>query len=131
MNNIVLIGNLCRDPELKYLQSGTAVANYALAVNNPFKKEEGEKMGVDFINIVTFGKPAENLAKYMAKGCKLAVQGRLQVRTWKDKENKTRYTSEVVTNQVTFLTFPDKGQGQSTQQSNDYAQLDDDEDVPF
>ena len=131
MNNIVLIGNLVRDIELKNLpNNNTAVANYTLAVNNPFKKDDNNKPTADFINIVTYGKPAETLAKYMAKGCKLAVEGRLQIRSWKDKDGKNRYNTEVVTNNVEFLSFPDKGQGQSTQQSNDYSPTEDEE-IPF
>ena len=104
--------------------------NTLKTVNNPFKKDDNNKPTADFINIVTYGKPAETLAKYMAKGCKLAVEGRLQIRSWKDKDGKNRYNTEVVTNNVEFLSFPDKGQGQSTQQSNDYSPTEDEE-IPF
>ena len=83
MNVVVLVGNLTRDPEVKHLPSGTVVTNYTLAVNNPFKRDEEGNTTADFINIVTFGKQAENIGKYMKKGCKMAVEGRLQTRTGK------------------------------------------------
>lgn len=123
MNNITLIGRLVSDPELKYLpNSGIAVANYTLAVDRGLskeKKQEAESKGqqtVDFINIVTFNKPAETVANYMRKGCLMAVEGRLQIRNWKDQEGKTRYNSEVITNNFQFLSFP-----QENQQSNKYS----------
>ena len=129
INNITLVGRLVSDPELKYLHnSGTAVANYTLAVDRGLskeKKQEAESKGqqtVDFINIVTFNKPAEAVANYMRKGCLMAVDGRLQIRNWKDQEGKTRYNSEVITNNFQFLSFPED-KTQSSGQS--------DSDVPF
>ena len=126
MNNITLIGNLTKDLELKYLPTNnTPVVNYTLAVNNPFRKDEEGNTTADFINCVTFGKQAENLATYMAKGCKIAVSGRLQVRQWQDQEGNNRYSTEVITNSVEFLTYPKNDTGNSTQDSFD------NQDLPF
>ncbi len=126
MNNITLIGNLTKDLELKYLPTNnTPVVNYTLAVNNPFRKDEEGNTTADFINCVTFGKQAENLATYMAKGCKVAVNGRLQVRQWQDQEGNNRYSTEVITNSVEFLTYPKENTNNGTQDSFD------NQDLPF
>lgn len=136
MNNIVLVGRLTNDPELKFLpNSGVAVANYTLAVDRGMskeKKQEAESKGqqtVDFINIVTFNKPAETVANYMKKGCMMAVEGRLQIRNWKDQEGKTRYNTEVVTTNFQFLTFPQENQQQNNQHDG-YHPIDN-KDLPF
>lgn len=126
MNNITIIGNLTKDLELKYLPTNnTPVVNYTLAVNNPFRKDEEGNTTADFINCVTFGKQAENLATYMAKGCKVAVNGRLQVRQWQDQEGNNRYSTEVVTNSVEFLTYPKENTNNGMQ--DDF----DNQDLPF
>lgn len=130
MNVVVLVGNLTRDPEIKHLPSGTVVTNYTLAVNNPFKRDEEGKTTADFINIVTFGKQAENIGKYMKKGCKMAVEGRLQTRTWEDQNGNRRYAVEVITNQVDFLTFPDNISDQTNNSDNNEDMVNNDE-LPF
>lgn len=130
MNVVVLVGNLTRDPEIKHLPSGTVVTNYTLAVNNPFKRDEEGKTTADFINIVTFGKQAENIGKYMKKGCKMAVEGRLQTRTWEDQNGNRRYAVEVITNQVDFLTFPDNISDQTNNSDNNEDIVNNDE-LPF
>ena len=97
MNNCVLIGRLCADPELKYLPNGgTPVCNFTLAVDKMLskdKKEEFESKGyptADFINIVVWNKQAENCANYLAKGRLAAVQGSIQTRNWEDQEGRRR-----------------------------------------
>ena len=115
MNNVVLIGRLTRDPELRYTAStGTPVATFTLAVDRELsreKKQELEEKGeqtADFINIIVFGKSAENCAMYLQKGRLAAVNGRLQSRYYEDKEGNRRYVTEVVANQVKFLEWKDK-----------------------
>lgn len=131
MNRTILIGNLTRDPELKYLPNGgTAVSNYSMAVANHFKKGEDGKPTADFFNIVTFGKPAESIANHMKKGCKIAVEGRLQTRTWEDQQGNKRYATEIVTDNVEFLSFPPKD-GVQNSNNQEFASLDGDEDIPF
>jgi len=109
MNLVVLIGRLTRDPELKYLaNTGTPVATFSLAVDKQLSKEKKQELAekgeptADFINIVVWGKQAENCANYLAKGRLVAIQGRIQSRSW-ETENGRRYTTEVVANQVQFL----------------------------
>ena len=108
MNNVVLIGRLCADPEFRYTPSGVATSSFRLAVDKGLsknKKQEMESKGeptADFINIVVWGKQAENCANYLAKGRLVAIQGRVQSRSW-ETENGRRYATEVVANQVQFL----------------------------
>lgn len=109
MNIVMLIGRLTRDPELKYLpNTGTPVATFSLAVDKQLSKEKKQELvekgepTADFINIVVWGKQAENCANYLAKGRLVAIQGRIQSRSW-ETENGRRYATEVVANQVQFL----------------------------
>jgi len=109
MNSVILIGRLTRDPELKYLaNTGTPVTTFNLAVDKQLSKEKKQELAekgeptADFINIVVWGKQAENCANYLAKGRLVAIQGRIQSRSW-ETENGRRYATEVVANQVQFL----------------------------
>ena len=109
MNLVMLIGRLTRDPELKYLpNTGTPVTTFSLAVDKQSSKEKRQELiekgepTADFINIVVWGKQAENCANYLAKGRLVAIQGRIQSRSW-ETENGRRYATEVVANQVQFL----------------------------
>jgi single-strand DNA-binding protein len=99
MNQVVLIGRLCADPELRYTNNGTAVANFTLAVDRRYSKEKQ----ADFINIVAWKAQAENCAKYIAKGSQVAVEGRIQTRKYQDREGNNRTAFEVVANSVQFL----------------------------
>ncbi len=103
MNNVILIGHLARDPELRYTPGeGVAVANFTLAVNRPFLNQKGEKEA-DFIRIVTWRKLAESCASNLTKGRQVAVEGRLQIRSYDDREGIRRMTAEVVARSVHFL----------------------------
>lgn len=102
INRTVLVGRLTRDPDLRYTPTGTAVANFTIAVNRPFKSKDGEQ-DADFINCVVWRKPAENLANYMKKGNQIGVDGRLQSRTYDDKDGKKVFVTEVVADSVQFL----------------------------
>lgn len=98
MNNVVLIGRLTRHPEMRYTQnSQLPVAHFTIAVNR--QKQEG----ADFIRITVFGKQAENCDRYLDKGSQVAVQGRIQTGSYKNKEGQTVYTTDVVANNVEFL----------------------------
>jgi len=122
MNRTVLVGRLVRDVDLRYTPNGVAVANFAIAVNRPFKNKETNETEADFINCVIWRKPAENLANYMKKGSQIGVDGRLQSRTYQDKDEKTVYVTEVVADSVQFLEPRDSnksGGGQDQPQSND------------
>lgn len=100
MNNVILIGRLVADPELRYAaQSGKAVANFRLAVNRPFSKEKK----ADFFRVVVWGKQAENVSKYLKKGAQCAVEGSVQIEQYEDKEGNVRYSTDIVANYVEFL----------------------------
>lgn len=102
LNNVVLIGRLVADPLLRYTQSGNPVTNFTLAVDRAFTNQSGEKE-TDFIDIVVWGKSGEAVANFLTKGRKAAVQGRLQIRSYEDKEGIKRRVAEVVANEVKFL----------------------------
>lgn len=125
MNNIILIGRLTKDPELRYTQAGKAVCSFTLAVDRPYS---GDKKEADFINIVVWNKVGENCAQYLSKGRKVAVQGRLQIRNYEDDKGYKKYITEVVANSVEFLEW-----GEKKSSDNDFGiEVDYDEsDVPF
>src|SRR5699024_961703 len=102
MNRFVGVGRLTKDVDLRYLQSGKAVGNFTIAINRPFKNKNGD-YEADFINVVQFGKGAENLANYMKKGFQIGVDGRIQTRTFETKDSKTMFVTEVVADSVQFL----------------------------
>ena len=103
MNNVVLVGRLTRDVELKYIQgSGTPVANFAIAVDREFIGKDGKKE-VDFINIVVWDKLAENTKKYTSKGDLIGIEGRLQTRTYEASDGTKRVITEVLASNIQFL----------------------------
>jgi single-strand DNA-binding protein len=104
VNKVILVGNLGRDPELRYIQSGQAVANFTLATNDRWRDKEGNNQErTEWHRIVVWGKSAENCAQYLQKGRSVYVEGRLQTREWEDKEGNKRQTTEVVAQTVQFL----------------------------
>ncbi len=111
MNKCILIGNLTRDPELTETPSGIAVCKFSIAVNRSYANANGEREA-DFINIVTWRGLAENCGKYLFKGDKVAVSGSIQTRTYEDRNGDTRYVTEIVADNVEFLTPHDKDAGE-------------------
>jgi single-strand DNA-binding protein len=104
VNKVILIGNLGKDPELRYTQSGQAVANFTLATNELFENKSGEQHErTDWHRIVAWGKTGELCAQYLSKGRSVYIEGRLQTREWEDKEGQKRQTTEIVAQNVTFL----------------------------
>ena len=99
LNSVQLIGNLGRDPEMRYTACGKAVANLRLAVNTGF----GDKQRVDWFTIVAWSKLAEVCNQYLGKGSRIFVEGRLQIRQWEGDDGQTRYATEIVANRVLFL----------------------------
>ena len=124
MNNIILIGRLTKDPDLRYTQAGKAVCSFTLAVDRPYS---GDNKEADFINIIVWNKVGENCAQYLSKGRKVAVQGRLQIRNYEDDKGQRRYITEVVANSVEFLEFGNKQQNEDFGIDVDF----DESDVPF
>ena len=101
LNKIFIMGRLTRDPELRRTQSGTAVTSFSLAVDRDFKSQSGEKE-TDFIDVVAWRSTAEFVAKYFTKGRMAVVEGRLQIRDWKDKDGNKRTAVEVVAENIYF-----------------------------
>lgn len=102
MNKVFLIGRLVRDPELRYTSSNIPVATFSLAVNRNFTNQNGEREA-DFINIVVWRKQAENCKNYINQGSQVAIDGRLQTRSYDDQNGQKRYVTEVVADNVQFL----------------------------
>lgn len=131
MNNVVLIGRLTKDPELRYTTTGIPVATFRLAVDKGLSREKKQEMEAkgqptaDFISIVVYGKQAENCANYLAKGRLAAIQGRIQSRTYNAMDGSRRYVTEVVANRVEFLEW-----GESSQRPDYQADYSDNMDFP-
>ncbi|MBR5899800.1 MAG: single-stranded DNA-binding protein [Clostridia bacterium] len=137
MNKVILVGNLTRDPELSETPSGIAVCRFAIAVSRDFANAEGNRE-TDFFNITVWSGRAENCGKYLKKGNKVAIVGRLQNRTYDDKDGNKRYVTDVVASEVEFLT-PRSSQGEfegeevvtSTRKERPQLEAIDDNQLPF
>ena len=141
MNKVLLIGRLTKDPELRYTQSGTAVASFTLAVNRRFSGPNGEREA-DFINCVAWQKSAEFVANYFRKGQQMALEGRLQVRSYDGNDGQRRWVTEVVAEQIEFVgSKNENGSGRQDYQNNNASAgsslglgeeiVFDDNDLPF
>jgi len=119
MNRVVLVGRLTKDPELRHTQSNKAVATFTIAVNRQFTNAQGEREA-DFINIVVWGRPAENVKQYVRKGSQVGVDGRMQTRNYLANDGTRRYVTEVVAESVSFL--EPKSNNNNYSQNNDYQQ---------
>lgn len=134
MNNWVGIGRLTRDPEVRYIsESQTCVATFSVAIDRP--TGAGKEKKTDFPRITVFGRQAENCERFLAKGRLVGIQGSIQTGSYKDKDGKTVYTTDVVASRVEFLEW-----GEKTEQSGNQGELDDipegfsampDDDLPF
>ena len=108
LNKVFMIGNLTRDPELRYVPSGAPVATFGLAVNRTYVTQHGDKKDeVCFVRIVVFGKQAESCSQYLTKGRPVFVEGRLQYRAW-EQDGQKRSTLDIVADRVQFLGAPGK-----------------------
>jgi single-strand DNA-binding protein len=104
LNKVMLIGNLGQDPELRFTQGGTAVLNMRIATNESFLNRDNERQErTEWHSVVLWGKRGEGLHKVISKGKQLFIEGRLQTRSWEDKEGKKRYTTEIVATNVILL----------------------------
>ena len=136
MNSVVLIGRLTRDPEVRYLPDNQmAVATFSIAIDRI--QRAGKEKQTDFPRITVFGKQAENCEKYLAKGRLVAIQGRLQTGSYKNKEGATVYTTDVVADRVEFLEWGDKNASSVRPDAPDMPDIPEgfqaleDDDVPF
>lgn len=111
VNQVILMGNLTRDPELRQTPSGQSVVSFSLALNRAYKDQSGDwQEATDFIDVVAWGPLAERVAQYMTKGRRALVQGRLQSRSW-EQDGQKRNKVEVLANDVTFLDGRGEGEG--------------------
>jgi len=106
LNLVVLIGRVATDPELRYTPSGIAVTSFRIAVDRPVKPQEGQDREADFIDVVAWRQAAEFATNYLTKGRLIAVQGRLQIRSWVAQDGTKRYKAEVIASQLRGLDRP-------------------------
>ena len=135
MTLVLISGRLTKDPEVRYT-TGTqmAVAVFTLAIDRG-KDKNGEDMGADFPRVTVFGKQAENCERYLAKGCRVAVQGKIQTGSYEDKNGQKVFTTDVIAQRVEFIDFKEKNPQNANQSAwNDnppgYSSLSED-DIPF
>ena len=140
LNEIVVMGRMVRDPELRRTGNGTAVASFTLACERDVASKEAEKKEVDFIDCVAWRGTGESAAKYFVKGQMAAVSGRLQIRPWTDKDGNNRRTAEILVDHVYFCGKKESGtqesrgavSGYSSPADTGFAPLeDDDSQLPF
>ena len=149
LNHITIMGRFVRDPELRRTGSGIAVASFTLAADRDFKSSSGGDKEVDFIDCVAWRQAGEFVSKYFTRGRMAVVSGRLQIRSWTDKDGNKRRTAEVVADNVYFADSKSENEASGTQQSapasygtlaysapnypaSDFAMLeDDDAQLPF
>lgn len=137
INNVVLVGRIVREPELRYTPQNTAVATFTLAVNRRFKNAKGEREA-DFINCVIWRQPAENIANWAKKGTLVGITGSIQVRNYENKEGQRVYVTEVLADNFQMLESnsnkTEKGKTKSNQDKDPFAgslmEVSDD-DLPF
>ncbi len=129
VNKVILVGNLGKDPEVKYLDSGIAVANFSLATTENYKNKEGERVSqTEWHNIVLWRGLAEVAEKYLKKGSSIYIEGRIRTRKWEDDDGKTRYNTEILGDNMTML----GGKPQAENKNADLTSSEHDEDdLPF
>jgi single-strand DNA-binding protein len=138
VNKAILIGNLGKDPELRYTPGGQAVASFPLATSEKWRDREGNLQDrTEWHNIVVWGRQAETAKEYLSKGRSVYVEGRIQTRSWEDKDGNKRYTTEIIVQRMQFLGGRDQGQVQpdTEQVTSEAPQPEDlsgeDDDLPF
>ena len=115
VNRATLIGNLTRDPELKYTPSGTAVCSFSIACNERFKDRDGNKQEkVEYLNVVAWRQLAEICGKFLHKGKQVYIDGKIQTRTYDDRDGNKKYITEIVADQMQMLGSKDDHGGQSS-----------------
>jgi single-strand DNA-binding protein len=142
VNKVILIGNLGKDPEVRHLENGACVANFSIATSENYKdRKTGEKVSqTEWHNIVAWRGLAEITEKYLKKGDKVYIEGKLKTRTWQDQDGNNRYTTEVITDNLTMLgKSPENKPQANSSMSNekpanssaDFSGPDESDDLPF
>ncbi|MDG1237924.1 MAG: single-stranded DNA-binding protein [Flavobacteriales bacterium] len=146
VNKVILVGNLGKDPEIRHLENGAAVANFSIATSENYKdRKTGEKVSqTEWHNIVAWRGLAEIAEKYLKKGHKVYIEGKLKTRTWQDQDGNNRYSTEVITDNLTMLGNANQNENKSnyTEPSNklntdkkpaekEFSAPGDEDDLPF
>jgi len=127
VNKAILVGNLTKDPEVKYTNSGAAVCNFSVATNEKWKGKDGTKQErTEYHRIVAWEKTAELCGEFLSKGRSVYIEGRIQTRDWEDKDGNKRYTTEIVAQSVQFLDKASAAEADGQQRGGS-----DDDGVPF
>jgi single-strand DNA-binding protein len=135
VNKVILIGNLGADPEVRYTQNGTAVANFRMATTETWKKEGEKEELTEWHRVVAFGRLGQICGEYLSKGSKVYIEGRIQTRKWEDRDGNPRYTTEIVAREMKMLSSRGADEGQSGKYNDEEPPLPDvppmEDDVPF
>ena len=133
VNKVILVGNLGKNPEVRYLDSGIAVANFSLATTENYKNKEGERVSqTEWHNIVFWRGLAEVAEKYFKKGDSIYVEGKIRTRKWEDKEGNTRYSTEILADNMTMLGKKNSKETLNQElSSNEKLESNDQDDLPF
>ena len=140
LNKVMLIGNLGKDPEVRYTASGAAVASFSIATSERFKNKSGEwEDKTEWHNIVLWNKLAEIAKEYLTKGKTVYIEGRLQTRKWQDRDGKDRWSTEIIGDRMQMLGPKGEASGRSTRQDESFAgapsyedpTFNPDDDIPF
>ncbi len=139
VNKVILVGNLGKDPEVRHTQGGSAVATFSIATNESWNNREGQREErTEWHRVVVFGKLADICGQYLKKGKQVYIEGRLQTRSWDDRDGNKRYTTEIVASNMTMLGRPGEGPSdsyappiQEEQFSGGAPSGPEDDDIPF
>ena len=132
VNKVILVGNLGKDPEVKYLDSGVAVANFSLATSESYKNKEGERVNqTEWHNIVLWRGLAEVAEKWLKKGSNVYIEGKIKTRKWEDKDGNTRYNTEILADNMTMLGSKSTSESAAPTTSGQQPAADTADDLPF
>ena len=140
VNKVILLGRVGADPEVKYMPSGNAVVNLSIATNRKFKNQDTGSYDdkTEWHRVVFFNKPAETIGQYVKKGQQLYVEGRLQTRKWQDKDGIEKYSTDIISDNFTFIgsksdtqNFDTSSQQSPKENFNQSSPVPNDDDIPF
>jgi len=132
VNKVILLGNLGKDPEVRYLDNGVVVANFSLATTENYKNKLGERVSqTEWHNIVVWRGLAEVAEKYLKKGSSVYIEGKIKTRKWEDKDGNTRYNTEILADNMTMLGSKQSHENSQSSASGSVSSIDKSDDLPF
>ena len=132
VNKVILLGNLGKDPEVRYLDNGVVVANFSLATTENYKNKLGERVSqTEWHNIVVWRGLAEVAEKYLKKGSSVYIEGKIKTRKWEDKDGNTRYNTEILADNMTMLGSKQSHVNSQSSASGSVSSIDKSDDLPF